>query len=65
MMCSTPRPACLKSILRLEKFARLHTMPRVVLFLILAGTATTYLAYRNFSRLNKFSDHDRQLYDDL
>ena len=40
-------------------------MPRVVLFLIIAGTATTYLAYRNFSRLNKFSDHDRQLYDDL
>ena len=40
-------------------------MPRVVLFLIIAGTATTYLAYRNFTRLNKFSDDERQLYDDL
>ena len=40
-------------------------MPRVVVFLILAGTATTYLAYRSFSRLNKFSDDERQLYDDL
>ena len=40
-------------------------MPRVVVFLILAGTATTYLAYNNYTRLNKFSDGDRQLYDDL
>ncbi len=40
-------------------------MLRVVAFLIIAGTATTYLAYRNFSRLNKFSDDERQLYDDL
>ena len=40
-------------------------MPRGVVFLILAGTLTTYLTYRNFSRLNKFSDDDRQLYDDL
>ena len=40
-------------------------MPRVVLFLIIAGTATSYLAYRNFTRLNRFSDDDRQLYDDL
>ena len=40
-------------------------MPRVVLFLLIAGTATTYLAYRNFTRLNRFSDDDRQLYDDL
>ena len=37
----------------------------VVAFIIIAGTATTYLAYRNFSRLNKFSDHYRQLYYDL
>ena len=66
-MTSLPREqAAAKSFSRVrEKFARLHTMPRVVLFLIIAGTATTYLAYRNFSRLNKFSDHDRQLYDDL
>ena len=40
-------------------------MPRVVAFLIIAGTATTYLAYHNYTRLNKFSDGDRQLYDDL
>ena len=40
-------------------------MPRVVVFLILAGTATSYLAYRNYTRLNKFSDDDRSLYDDL
>ncbi len=40
-------------------------MPRVVLFLILAGTATTYLAYRNLSRPKTFSDNDRALYDDL
>ena len=33
-------------------------MFRVVAFLILAGTATTYLAYRNFSRSKKFSDDD-------
>jgi hypothetical protein len=38
---------------------------RVVAFLFIAGTLTTYLAYRNFSRLNKFSDDDRQLYGDL
>ncbi len=40
-------------------------MPRVVLFLIIAGTATTYALYRSFSRLNKFSDNDRSYYDDL
>ena len=40
-------------------------MPRVVVFLILAGTATTYLAYRNFSQVTPISDDDRQLYDDL
>ena len=40
-------------------------MPRVVLFLIIAGTATTYLAYCNYTRLHRFSDGDRQLYDDL
>ena len=40
-------------------------MPRVVLFLIIAGTATSYLAYRNFSRSKTFSDDDRSLYDDL
>ena len=40
-------------------------MPRVLVFLILAGTATSYLAYRNYTRLNKFSDDDRSLYDDL
>ena len=40
-------------------------MPRVVAFLIIASTATSYLAYRNYTRLNRFSDDDRQLYDDL
>ena len=40
-------------------------MPRVVVFLILAGTATTYLAYKQHSRLTTLSDHERQLYDDL
>ena len=40
-------------------------MLRVVAFLIIAGTATTYLAYRNFSRSKTFSDDDRSLYDDL
>jgi len=40
-------------------------MPRVVVFLIIAGTATSYLAYRNFSRSKTFSDDDRQPYDDL
>jgi hypothetical protein len=37
----------------------------VVAFLVVSATLTTYLAYRNFTRLNKFSDDDRQLYDDL
>ena len=37
----------------------------VVVFLILAGTATTYLAYWNLSRSKKFSEDERQLYDDL
>jgi hypothetical protein len=40
-------------------------MPRVVLFLIIAGTATTYLAYRNLSQAALLSDDDRSLYDDL
>ena len=40
-------------------------MPRVVLFLVIAGTATTYLAYRNYSRVTPLSDDERQLYDDL
>ena len=40
-------------------------MPRVVLFLFIAGTLTTYLAYRNFSRFKTFSDDERQAYDDL
>ena len=40
-------------------------MPRVVLFLVIAGTATTYLTYRNFTRVTPLSDNDRQLYDDL
>ena len=37
----------------------------VVAFLVVGATLTTYLAYRSFSRLNKFSDDERQLYDDL
>ena len=37
----------------------------VIAFLVVSATLTTYLAYRNLSRLNKFSDDDRQLYDDL
>ena len=37
----------------------------VVAFLVVSATLTTYLAYRNYTRLNKFSDGDRQLYDDL
>ncbi len=37
----------------------------VIAFLVVSATLTTYLAYRNSSRLNKFSDDDRQLYDDL
>ena len=40
-------------------------MPRVVLFLVIAGTATTYLAYRNFTRVTPLTDEDRSLYDDL
>ena len=40
-------------------------MPRVVLFLIIAGTATTYLAYRNYARVTPLSDNDRALYDEL
>ena len=40
-------------------------MPRVVLFLILTGTATTYLAYRSYARVTPLSDNDRSLYDDL
>ena len=37
----------------------------VVAFLVVSATLTTYLAYRNFTRLNTFSDDDRQLYADL
>ena len=40
-------------------------MPRVVVFLILAGTATTYLAYRSHTQAKPLSDDDRALYDDL
>jgi len=40
-------------------------MPRVIVFLVLAGTLTTYLAYRNFSRVTPLSDNDRSYYDDL
>ena len=40
-------------------------MPRVVLFLIIAGTATTYIAYRSHSQAKPLSDHERALYDDL
>ena len=40
-------------------------MLRVVAFLIIAGTATIYLAYRNFSRSKTFTDFEQQLYDDL
>ena len=40
-------------------------MPRVVVFLILAGTATTYCAYRNYARVTPLSDTDRAIYDDL
>ena len=37
----------------------------VVAFLVVSATLTSYLAYRNYTRLNKFSDDDRSLYDDL
>ena len=37
----------------------------VVAFLVVGATLTTYLAYRNFSRVTPISDDDRQLYDDL
>ena len=37
----------------------------VVAFLVVSATLTTYLAYRNFTRLNRFSDDERQAYDDL
>jgi hypothetical protein len=37
----------------------------VVAFLVVSATLTTYLAYCNYTRLNRFSDGDRQLYDDL
>ena len=40
-------------------------MPRVVAFLIIAGTLTSYLAYRNYARVTPLSDTDRQLYEDL
>ena len=40
-------------------------MPRVVVFLILAGTATTYLAYKQHSQAKPLSDHERAIYDDL
>ena len=42
-----------------------YTMPRVVVFLILAGTATTFLAYKQQSQVKPLSDDDRALYDDL
>ena len=38
---------------------------RVVAFLVVSATLTTYLAYRNYTRSKTFSDDDRQLYDDL
>ena len=37
----------------------------VVAFLVVSATLTTYFAYCNFSRLNRFSDDERQAYDDL
>ena len=37
----------------------------VVACLVVSATLTTYLAYCNYTRLNRFSDDDRQLYDDL
>ena len=42
-------------------------MVRVVIaFLVVSATATTYLAYRNLSRVTPLSENDRQqLYDDL
>ena len=41
-------------------------MVRVVIaFLVVSATATTYLAYRNLSRLTPLSENDRQLYEDL
>jgi hypothetical protein len=41
-------------------------MVRVVIaFLVVSATATTYLAYRNLSRVTPLSDNDRSLYDDL
>ena len=40
-------------------------MPRVVLVLIIAGTATTYALYRTYARVTPLTDEDRALYDDL
>ena len=40
-------------------------MHRVVLFIIIAGTATTYAFYRSYARVTPLSDNDRSLYDDL
>ena len=40
-------------------------MPRVVAFIIIAGTATTYALYRSYARVTPLSDNDRSLYDDL
>ena len=48
-----------------EKFARPHTMPRVVAFIIIAGTLTSYALYRTYARVTPLSDNDRSYYDDL
>ena len=64
MMRSTPKRLP-KSFCAVEKFTRLHRMPRVIAFLIIAGTLTTYLAYRNYARVTPLSDTDRAIYDDL
>ena len=37
----------------------------VVAFLVVSATLTTYLAYRNFTRVTPLSDNDRATYDDL
>ena len=40
-------------------------MPRIIAFLIIAGTLTSYLAYRNYARVTPLSDNDRSYYNDL
>ena len=40
-------------------------MPRVIVWLLVNATITTYLAYKQHSQVKPLSDHERALYDDL